>query len=148
MRSRTRYCRSLRIANHAAIIAVLAPLMVAAVAFSHTEATKLSVVTVTKSSHPSGHGVATKGMLVEPKERNEVIGHYHAHFTPSGHRVRARIVFYLAGGSLRIKGTFGAGDNRLAIVGGTGRWDGARGNAKLYNAGHGAERYSLSVIQP
>jgi hypothetical protein len=62
-------------------------------------------------------------------------------------RVRARIVFYFADGSLKVKGVFGPTDHQLNIVGGTGRWNGAGGKVKLHNAGHGAERYTFTVVQ-
>jgi hypothetical protein len=121
--------------------------LVAGTAAAQT-ATTFSVVTLTESSHPSGHNIIVRSKLVEPAERSEVIGHGLARFTPlDRNRVRARIVFSFADGSLTVKGVFGPQDNRLTIVGGTGRWSGAAGEVKLHNAGHEAERYTFSVVQ-
>jgi hypothetical protein len=130
-----------------AVLAGLVVGLVAATAAAQT-ATKFSVVTLTKSSHPSGHDIIVRSNLVEPGERSEVIGHGFARFTPRAHnRVRARIVFSLADGSLKVKGVFGPTDNQLSIVGGTGRWSGASGEVKLHDAGEGAERYTFTVVQ-
>jgi hypothetical protein len=121
--------------------------LVAATAAAKTTTT-FSVVTLTESSHPSGHSIIVRSKLVKPAERSDVIGHGLARFTPlTRNRVRARIVFYFADGSLKVKGVFGPKDNRLTIVGGTGRWSGAGGEVKLHNAGHGAERYTFTVVQ-
>lgn len=132
---------------NAAAVSGLAVGLVPATAAAQTS-TKFRVVTVTKSSHPSGHSIIVRSKLVEPAERSEVIGHGLATFTPRAHnRVKARIVFYLADGSLKVKGVFGPTDNLLRIVGGTGRWTGAGGKVRLHNAGHGAERYTFTVVQ-
>lgn len=121
--------------------------LVAATAAAQT-ATRFSVVTLTKSSHPSGHNIIVRSELVEPAERSEVIGHGLARFTPRArNRVRARIVFYFADGSLKVTGVFGPTDDQLTIVGGTGRWNGASGKVRLHNAGQGAERYTFTVLQ-
>jgi hypothetical protein len=121
--------------------------LVAATAAAQT-ATSFSVVTLTKSSHPSGHNIIVRSELVEPAERSEVIGHGLARFTPRArNRVRARIVFYFADGSLTVTGVFGPTDDQLTIVGGTGRWNGASGKVRLHNAGQGAERYTFTVLQ-
>ena len=128
-------------------LAGLAVGLVAATAAAQT-ATTFSVVTLTKSSHPSGQDIIVQSKLVEPAERSEVIGHGLARFTPRAHnRVRARIVFYLADGSLKVAGVFGPRDNQLNIIGGTGRWNGASGKVKLHDAGKGAERYTFTVAQ-
>jgi len=130
----------------AAALAALVIGVLAAPAGAQT-VSKFSVITLTKSSHPSGGSIIVRSRLVEPGERNEVLGHGLAKFTPRGQRVRARIIFYFADGSLKAKGVFGPGDNKLAVVGGSGRWNGASGKVKLSNAGHGAERYSFTVVQ-
>jgi hypothetical protein len=109
--------------------------------------TRFSVITLTRSSHPAGHSIIVRHRVVEPGERSEVLGHDIAKFTPRGQRVRARIVFYFADGSLKVKGVFGPGDNKLAIIGGSGRWNGASGKAKLRSAGPGAERYTFTIVQ-
>jgi hypothetical protein len=130
-----------------AALAGVAVGLVAPTAAAQT-ATQFSVVTLTKSSHPSGHNIIVRSRLVEPRERSEVIGHGLARFTPRAHnRVMARIVFYFADGSLKVKGVFGPADNRLSIVGGTGRWSRAGGTVKLHDAGEGAERYTFTVVQ-
>jgi hypothetical protein len=110
-------------------------------------ASKFSVIALTRSSHPSGSSIIVRSTLVEPGERSEVLGHDLAKFTPRGDRVRARIVFFFADGSLKAKGVFGPGDDKIAIIGGSGRWDGASGKVKLRNAGPGAERYTFTVVQ-
>ena len=121
--------------------------LVAATAAAQS-ATRFSIVTLTKSSHPSGHNIIVRSQLVEPAERSEVIGHGLARFTPlARNRVRARIVFHFADGSLTVKGVFGPTDNRLNIIGGTGRWNGAGGEVRLHNAGPGAERYTFTVVR-
>jgi hypothetical protein len=75
-----------------AVLAGLVVGLVAATAAAQTTA-KFNVVTLTKSSHPSGHNIIVRSNLVEPGERSEVIGHGFARFTPRPHnRVRARIV--------------------------------------------------------
>jgi hypothetical protein len=130
-----------------AVLAELLVGLVAATAAAQTTA-KFSVVTLTKSSHPSGHDIIVRSKLVEPADRSEVIGHGFARFTPRPHnRVRAQIVFYFTDGSLKVKGVFGPTDNQLNIVGGTGRWSGANGKVMLHDAGDGAERYTFTVVQ-
>jgi hypothetical protein len=130
-----------------AVLAGLVLGLVAATAAAQT-ATTFSVVTLTKSSHPSGHNIIVRSKLVEPCERSEVIGHGLARFTPlARNRVRARIVFSFANGSLKVKGVFGPTDNQLSIVGGTGHWSGASGKVKLHDAGEGAEHYTFTVVQ-
>lgn len=130
-----------------AAIAALALASVTATTAGAQTVTKFSVVTLTKSSHPSGNSIIVRHAVVEPGERNEVLGRDVAKFTPRGQRVRARIVFFFADGSLKVKGVFGPGDNKLAIIGGSGRWNGASGKARLRSAGAGAERYSFTVVQ-
>jgi hypothetical protein len=110
--------------------------------------TKFSVVTLTKSSHRSGHTIITHGQLVSPNDRKEVVGHYVAKFgILAGNRVSAQIVFDFADGSLTVKGVFGPHDNVLTVTGGSGRWKGASGRTKMYDAGQGAERYSFTIVR-
>src|SRR4051812_24226909 len=82
-------------------------------------ATKFSVITLTQSSHPSGGGVVVHGKVVDPRDRTAVLGHDRARFTPDGGRIKARVRFHFADGSvLKVEGAFGPGDNKLAIAGG------------------------------
>ena len=111
--------------------------------------TKFSVITLTQSSHPSGEGVVVHGKVVDPRDRSEVVGHDRARFTPYSRGVKARIRFHFSDGSvLKVKGGFGPGDNKLAIIGGSGQWDDADGKALLHDAGEGAERYTFEITVP
>jgi len=58
----------------AAALAALVIGVLAAPAGAQT-VTKFSVITLTKSSHPSGGSIIVRSRLVEPAERNEVLGH-------------------------------------------------------------------------
>src|SRR5947207_2290523 len=90
-----------------------------------------TVIGVTKSSHPSGEsGVIVRDKLVVPGDRDHVIGHARIKFTPvKTDSVRARGVFSLGGGTLKVKGTFGVtgSTGRINVIGGTRRWNGAAG---------------------
>lgn len=128
------------------VLVLLACCWTATGASAHTP-TKFAVITLTKSSDRSGDTIITRGRLVRPSDRRKVIGHYVARFRPlAGNRVRTHIVFDLAGGSLTVKGVFGPNDNVLTVTGGSGRWARAGGTTKMHDAGHGAERYSFTIV--
>ena len=128
--------------------AVTVAALIAAGASGQTE-TKFSVITLTQSSHESGEGVVVHGKVVDPRDRSHVLGHDRARFTPDGRRIQARVRFHFADGSvLKVEGAFGPGDNKLAIAGGSGRWEDAEGRALLHDAGEGAERYTFEITGP
>ncbi len=109
---------------------------------------RFTVIGLTKSSHPVHGGVIVRDTLVVPGDRNEVVGHARIKFTPRAHRsVRARGVFVVGGGTLKVKGVFSGSSGRINVIGGTRHWNGAAGKVKLSNAGQGAERYAFTVVQ-
>jgi opacity protein-like surface antigen len=124
---------------------------VAALALAAVTATTAGAQTVSKfsvqtaSSHSTHHGSRLVGRLTEVGEtsQSETVGFYKADFTS---RTRVRVVAVFPDGKIKFKGEF-RNNNRLQIVGGTRRWDGASGKVKLHNAGGGEVVFAFTVVQ-
>jgi hypothetical protein len=128
-------------------IAALGAAVITTTASARTES-RFTVIGLTQSSHPTHGGVIVRDSLVLPGDRDVAIGHARIKFSPRAHHsVRARGVFTLAGGTLKVKGVFSGASGRVNVIGGTRRWNGAAGKVNLSNAGHGAERYRFTVVQ-
>ena len=118
----------------------------AATAFAQ-QTTTISVVAVQKSQQRAGHNtVIAKGALVGS---SRVVGHYRAKFTFHRHNrnLRIRAVAKFRRGSLKVKGTQGRGDNRIPIIGGTGRFNGAAGKLKTHNLGRNKTLLTFVFVQ-
>jgi hypothetical protein len=131
------------------LLAGVTALAVAAMAASASaqRTTTLSVIAVQKSQHRVSHTrFISKGALVRS---NRVVGHYRARFTFRRHSRNTHInaVAKFRRGSLKVNGTQGPGDNRVPIIGGTGRFNGAAGKLKTHNLGHNQTLLTFVFVQ-
>ncbi len=128
----------------AVAIAALA-IAVSASSASAQTVTKFSVLAI-GHGHRTSSGFVIKGRLVEPGERSEVVGSFKAEFSgPRGRHVR--LVAFFPDGKLKAHGRSGPGDDKLPIIGGTRRWNGASGKVIAHSAGNNAELLTFTVVQ-
>jgi hypothetical protein len=128
---------------------LIAPVAVAALASGATAATagaqtvtKFSVVALVKHGHRITGGFEIRGKLVEPGDRDDVVGTFEATFKRRNH---TRFVAFFPDGKLKANGN---DENRkLPIVGGTRRWNGASGKLVHHSLGENAEFLTFTVVQ-
>ena len=118
-------------------LAVLAFVAIAATASARTE-TRFSAIDIkTSVRHVNRTTIIQRGRLVNPFDRDEVVGHdvVKISFHPKSRSARVRaIAFFRGQGSLKVKGHLGSGrNNRIPIIGGTGAFNGAAGKLKLHD---------------
>ncbi len=122
-------------------IAIAAVAATASARNAKTTTTTLRVVEIRKSSQQTRRSFITRGVLVQPGDRNDVVGHDVVKFTPRKHHGRHNqlgvkgVAHFRDRGSLKVQGGAGPGDNRLPIIGGTGDFNGAAGKLKTHNLG-------------
>jgi hypothetical protein len=118
------------------MVAVAATLALAAVTAQTASAqtvTKFSVLTARSHGHRITNGFAIRGALVVPGDRDDVLGSFKARFTGQrGRHVRA--VFFFPDGKIKANGN--QSNNKVPIVGGTRRWNGASGKVNIGNLPH------------
>jgi len=133
------------------LIAALAAVAVAAIAASASaqRVTTITALSIPRSQHRSGHSQIQRGVLVDPTDRDDHLGRFHAKFTPQGRRgLRIRAVAVFGGhGSLKVKGTVGRGDNRISVIGGTRAFNGAAGKLKIHTLKHGRALLTFVFVQ-
>jgi hypothetical protein len=91
-----------------------------------TTVTKFSVVEHVVSAHRIGNREVTKGVLTEVGVPGHVLGTDKVSFTQTGH---VRGVVFFPDGKLKVNGDLR--HNKVPIVGGTRRWNGASGKLKF-----------------
>jgi hypothetical protein len=123
------------------VIAALAFAALAATAAARTES-KFSLVEIAKSAHRVGNHVVTTGLLVVPGDRDDVVGHDHVKFSRKGN---IHAVVHFPDGALRAQGNANA--NRIIIVGGSGRWNGAAGKINFRSLTHRKTLLRFSIVQ-
>lgn len=124
--------------------AIIAALALAAVTATTAGAQSVSSFSVqTASQHSTHHGSRLLGRLTEVGEPSETVGTFKADFTS---RARVRLVAFFPDGKIKAKGEF-RNNNKLHIVGGTRRWDGASGKVKIHNISGGDVVLSFTVVQ-
>jgi hypothetical protein len=127
-----------------ALVAVLGALF-ATSAGARTE-TRFSVIAHQTSGHRAGNQFVIHGRLLQPGDRDDVVGRFRAKFSRRG-RVHAVAVF--PDGKLKAQGNTRGNRNgrRIPIVGGSGRWNGAAGKLKTHNLGHHETLLTFIVVQ-
>jgi hypothetical protein len=121
-------------------LAALAVVAVAATASAQT-ASKFSVIAIKTSAHRAGPShFVVHGRLVQPGDRDHVLGTFK--YRVSRH-FRVHAVAFFPDGKIRVQGK----GNRLPIVGGTGRWNGAAGKLLVRTLGNRASLLTFTVVQ-
>ena len=124
----------------ASALAVLAFAAVAATALAATT-TEFSVIAQTTSHHATpDHHFVIKGRLLQPGDRDDVVGHFKARFGPH-HHIQAVASF--PDGSIKVQGK----GNRVPIIGGSGRWNGAAGKMVVHPRPHNNALLHFTVVQ-
>jgi hypothetical protein len=121
-------------------LAALAAATVAAGASAQT-VSKFSVIAKPTSGHRSGpNHFVVRGRLVQPGDRDDILGHFKARFARHG-RIHAVAIF--PDGKIKFQGQ----GNRIPIIGGTGRWNGAAGKVLIHNLRRNAALLTFTVVQ-
>lgn len=134
-------------------IAIGAVAATASARSARTTTTKIQVVEIQKSSRPTHHSFISRGVLVQPGDRDDVVGHDVVKFTPRkghGHQNQLEVkgvAHFRDRGSLKVQGGAGPGDNRLPIIGGSGDFNGAAGKLKTHNLGHKRTLLTFIFVQ-
>src|SRR5437764_8724279 len=123
------------------VIAALAFAALAATAAARTES-RFNLVEIVKSAHRSGNTVVTHGKLVVPGDRDDVVGVDRVKFSRTGN---IHAVAHFPDGSIKAQGNADA--NRIIIVGGSGRWNGAAGKIKFHSLSHRRTLLHFAVVQ-
>jgi hypothetical protein len=123
-----------------AVITALALAALAATAAARTES-KFNLIETVKSGHPINNHKAfeTHGVL---SDSSGVVGTDTVKFSRKGN-IHARLHFF--GGTLKAQGNADA--NRIVIVGGSGRWNGAAGKIKFRSISHRKTLLRFDVVQ-
>jgi hypothetical protein len=127
------------------LLGALGALLAAAIAASASAqtVTRFSVIEVVTSGHPAGkHHFVTTGKLVEPGDRDDVVGRDEVRFSRGGH---VNAVAFFPDGKLKAIGNLAG--HKLPIVGGTRRWDGAGGKIKFQPLSSKRTRLTFTVVQ-
>ncbi len=124
-----------------AVVAVVAGLF-AATAGARTE-TRFSVIAHQQTGHRAGSShFVISGSLLQPGDRDEVVGHFRAKFARHG---RVHAVASFPDGKIKVQGNQNA--NRIPIIGGTRRWNGAAGKLKTRNLSKRDTLLTFIVVQ-
>ena len=125
-----------------AVAAVLALTVVASTAAARTE-TRFSVIAHNQSAHRVGpRHFVVKGSLLQPGDRDSVVGSFKAKFARRG---RIHAVAFFPDGKIKIQGRTNA--NRVPIIGGTRRWNGAAGKLKIDQLNRNNSLLTFIVVQ-
>jgi hypothetical protein len=124
-----------------ALVGVVAAIL-AATAGARTE-TRFSVIAHNQSAHRVGpkHFVV-KGSLLQPGDRDNVLGSFKAKFASHG---RIHAVAFFPDGKIKIQGRTNA--NRIPIIGGTRRWNGAAGKLKTRQLNKNNSLLTFIIVQ-
>jgi hypothetical protein len=123
------------------VITALAFAALAATAAARTES-RFNVVEIVKSAHRVGNHFVTSGKLVVPGDRDDVVGHDHVKFSRKGN---IHAVVHFPDGTIKAQGNANA--NRIIIVGGSGRWNGAAGKINFRSLSHRATLLRFAIVQ-
>jgi hypothetical protein len=123
-----------------ALVAVLGAVIVST-AGARIES-RFSVLAHQTSGHPVGNHFISRGRLVQPGDRDDVVGRYRAKFSRHG---GVHAIAKFPDGTIKIQGNGSA--HRVPIIGGTGRWNGAAGKVKTRNLRHGYTLLTFIVVQ-
>lgn len=117
----------------AVTVAALALAAVTAATAGAQTATKFSVQTASSHGHRTSTGFRVTGRLAEVGESSETVGTFKADFSgPRGRHVR--FVGFFPDGKIKANGN--QSNNKVPIVGGTRRWNGAGGKVNIGNLPH------------
>jgi hypothetical protein len=123
------------------VIAVLAFAALAATAAARTES-RFNLIETVKSGHKVNNNTfITHGVLSVPGDRDDIVGTDTVKFRR--HSIHARV--HAFGGTMKAQGNFAA--NRIVIVGGSGRWNGAAGKIKFHSLSHNKTLLRFDVVQ-
>jgi hypothetical protein len=126
-------------------LSVAAATSVAVTTAGAQTATKFSAIEIVKSAHRVSHNkFVTRGVLVVPGDRDEVLGTDRVTFSRRGHGTIHAVAFFPDG---KIKAQGRADHNRIQIVGGTRRWNGAAGKIRFQPLSHRATFLTFTVVQ-
>lgn len=135
------------------VVAIVALAALASAKNANTTTTKFSVIDVQQSSRAIHNGFVTRGDLVQPGDRDDVLGHDVVKFKPRQsadrhNRYEIKAVAHLRDrGSLKVQGGVGPGDNKIPIVGGTDDFNGAAGKLLTHNLGKNTTRLTFVFVQ-
>jgi len=127
------------------VLGVLAAIATAAFAAATAGArveSKFSVVEIQKSGHRAGNRFVTRGVLVQPGDRDNVLGTDRVKFSRKGN---IHAVLFFPDGKLKAQGNANA--SRIIITGGTRRWNGAAGKVKFRQLSRRRTLLNISVVQ-
>jgi hypothetical protein len=123
-----------------ALVAVIGAVF-AATAGARVE-TRFSVIAQQTGGHQAGRHFVTRGRLLQPGDRDDVVGHYRSKF---GRHGRVHAVALFGDGAIKLQGNTNA--SRIPIVGGRGRWNGAAGKVKTRNLRGGDQLITFVIVQ-
>jgi hypothetical protein len=94
-----------------------------------------SVLAIQKSFHKKRHGFVFTEHL---RRHHHHVGHDRVRCRGAANRraVHCKAVFFLPGGKIKAIGNFGRGNRKLAVVGGTRRYNGVAGKLLVHGTGH------------
>lgn len=126
------------------VITALALAAMATVAAARTES-RFSLIETVKSSHKINNNTfITHGVLSEATDPDDVVGTDSVKFSRAGHgTIHARA--HVFGGTLKAQGNVAA--NRIIIVGGSGRWNGAAGKINFRSLNHRQTLLRFAIVQ-
>ena len=106
---------------------------------------KFTVKTAKTRGHRVTGGFKIHGLLVVPGDSDDVLGTFEATFT-GRHGDHVRAVFFFSDGKIKANGD--QNHNKIPIVGGTSRWNGASGKVKITDIPHsGNVLLTFTVVQ-
>jgi hypothetical protein len=129
-----------RFAALLALVALAAGVL-AATAGARVES-RFSVIAHATHRARVGNHQLEKGRLLVPGDRDDIVGHYLAKFSRRG-RIHAVAIF--PDGKIKIQGNTNA--NRIPIIGGSGRWNGAAGKLKTRGLSRRDTLLTFIVVQ-
>ena len=124
-----------------AALVVAATAIFAATAGARTES-RFSVIAHNTSGHRAGNRFVISGSLLQPGDRDNVVGTFKAKFSQGG---RIHAVARFPDGKIKVQGNQSA--NRVPIIGGTRRWNGAAGKLKTHNINKNNTLLTFIVVQ-
>jgi hypothetical protein len=126
------------------LLSLIAALVVGLMAASAgaREESKFNVIAHGTHHKERKHVFILKGKLLEQHNRSNVVGHFRAKFRRSGH---LGAVFTFPDGKIKASGN--QNHQKVPIVGGTRRWNGASGKLLIRNRRHNDALLKFDIVQ-
>jgi hypothetical protein len=124
-----------------AVIATLVAAVFASSSVARSES-RFRVVADPTNQKERQHAFVVKGKLRESRQSSDVVGHFRAKFRRGGH---IAATFTFDNGKIRASGN--RNHNKVPIVGGTRKWNGAAGKVLIHNLKHNEALLRFVVVQ-